>query len=151
MDDYASYYSAALAATVPDSEIRLGVGTEVFGEHFRTPLATVHKFNGWADKFAARSVGLAGGLNRGLRDHYLEAGYKIPVGKGLTVKLVYHWFEPEEGGGEGGTELDLLAAYEINKYLSVIGKYGEYDADNDATGSFAGDKRMFTLDLNFIY
>ncbi|MGJ3241812.1 MAG: alginate export family protein [Opitutales bacterium] len=151
VDDNTSYYAASLSAKLPDTALSLGGGVEVFGEHFRTPLATVHKFNGWADKFAARSLGLAGGLSVGLENYYLETGYMIALGNGLTTKVVYHWFEPSERGGEGGTELDLLASYKINKYFSVIGKYGEYDADANAVAYFAGDKRMLTLELNLVY
>jgi len=150
-DRDATYYAANASTTVPDSTFTFGAGAEVFEEDFRTPFATVHKFNGWADKFAARSLGLGGGLSEGLKDYYVEAGYTIPVGNGVTTKVVYHWFSPKSGGDGGGEELDLLAAYKINRYLSVVSKYGDYEADGDATGYFAGDKRMFTFELNFVY
>ena len=116
---------------------------------FRTPLATVHKFSGFADKFAVPST--TGSISGGLEDIYLYAGYKIPVGNGITTKVIYHDFSPESGSGKGGDEIDLVAAYKLNKHTKAVLKYGDYSADSGATGSFAGDKRMFTFELNFIY
>ena len=141
------YYAADLSTAV--SGITLGAGIEVLEAGFRTPLATVHKFNGFADKFAGRSI--TGGLTDGLEDFYVYAGYKIPVGNGITTKVIYHDFSPESGSGKGGDEIDLVAAYKLNKYTKAVAKYGDYSADSGAAGSFAGDKRMFSFELNFIY
>jgi hypothetical protein len=147
----AGYFAGDLSTAI--SGVTLGVGFEYLEADFRTPLATVHKFNGFADKFAVRSVGLGGGLPLGLEDRYAYVGYKIPVGneKVIPLKVVFHDFSPETGGGEGGTEIDLVASYKINKYLSLVSKYGDYSADSDAVGYFAGDKKMFTFELNFVY
>ena len=141
------YYAADVSTAV--SGVTLGLGIEVLEEGFRTPLATVHKFNGFADKFAKPS--LTGTINGGLEDVYVYAGYKIPVGNGIVTKVIYHDFSPESGSGNGGDEIDLVAAYKLNKYTKAVAKYGDYSADSGATGSFADDKRMFSLELNFIY
>ena len=146
-DKEGDYYAADLSTAV--SGITLGLGIEVLAEGFRTPLATVHKFSGFADKFAVPST--TGTIGGGLEDVYVYAGYKIPVGNGLTTKVIYHDFSPESGSGKGGDEIDLVAAYKLNKYTKAVAKYGDYSADSGATGSFAGDKRMFSLELNFIY
>ena len=138
------YYAADLAGTFKG--VKLGVGMEVLESGFRTPFATVHKFNGFADKFLPLS-----GLANGLEDVYIYASYKIPVGNGIATTIAYHDFSPESGGGQGGTEIDLVAAYKINKYLTAVTKYGDYSADSAATGYFDKDKRMFTFELNFIY
>jgi hypothetical protein len=146
-DKEGDYYAADLSTAV--SGITLGAGIEVLEAGFRTPLATVHKFNGFADKFAGGSI--SGGITDGLEDFYVYAGYKIPVGNGIVTKVIYHDFSPESGSGKGGDEIDLVAAYKLNKYTKAVAKYGDYSADSGATGSFAGDKRMFSLELNFIY
>lgn len=138
------YYAADLAGTFEG--LKLGAGFEIFEPGFRTPLATVHKFNGFADKFLPLK-----GFEDGLEDIYVYASYKIPVGNGIATTIAYHDFSPESGGGQGGTEIDLVAAYKINKYLTAVTKYGDYSADSAATGYFDKDKRMFTFELNFIY
>jgi hypothetical protein len=49
-------------------------------------------------------------------------------------------------------ELDLVASYAMNKYLSVLAKYGDYHSDGGVGGLVgAVNKVMFTLELNFKY
>jgi hypothetical protein len=90
-----------------------------------------------------------------LEDFYLYLAYQIPVGQGIQTKLIYHWFDSESSGSsgqDGGTELDLVASYAINQYLSVLAKYGDYRSDGGIGGLVgAVDKQMFTLELNFKY
>ena len=150
----ASYYAADLAATFTNS-ITVGGGFEIMEGGFRTPLATVHKFNGFADALLP-----VAGFDNGLEDFYVYAGYKIPVGNGIAVKAIYHWFEAESGaasGQDGGEEIDFVASYKVNDYLTLVSKYGDYDSDggigtvggkNNAGGA---DKKMFTFEMNFIY
>lgn len=140
------YIAGDLSMTLANTPLFIGGGVEILDEGFRTPLATVHKFNGFADKFAGTS--LSGGLTSGLEDFYLYASYKIPLGNGIATKVIYHWFEPTTGG-EGGSELDFVASYKINKYFSLVGKYGDYAANSAVAGYFKGDKKIFTFELNF--
>jgi len=71
-------------------------GIEVLGsddnvEAFGTPLATLHKFNGWADVFLNTP-------NEGLQDFYINGGYKIgdigPI-KGVGFNVIYHDFQSD--------------------------------------------------------
>lgn len=148
--DYDARYTAAdLSALCPKTGITFGGGFEIFEPEFRTPLATVHKFNGFADAVNANN-----GYTNGLEDFYVYAGYKIPVGNGISTKVIYHWFDSETSGApgqDGGEELDLVASYKINKYLTLLGKYGDYDTDGGVGNVGTADKKMFTFELNFIY
>ena len=149
LDYDATYYAGDLAATCAKTGITLGSGFEIMESGFRTPLATVHKFNGFADALLP-----LGGFDNGLEDIYVYAGYKIPVGNGIAVKAIYHWFDSESGGASGengGEELDLVASYKINKYLTLVSKYGDYDSDGGVGNAGAVDKKMFTFEMNFIY
>jgi len=69
---------------------------------FSTPLATLHKFNGWADKFLTTPAG-------GLCDASATLGYTAPgLGKAM---IVYHDFETDKamaGKSDLGTEWDML-------------------------------------------
>jgi len=68
------------------------VGIRVKGgsiQAFQTPLATLHAFQGWADKFLATPAD-------GIEDLYVSIATKI---HGANVSLIYHRFNPEVGGG----------------------------------------------------
>jgi len=64
------------------------------GKAFRTPLATLHAFQGWADKFLATPDG-------GIEDLFATVKYK--AGR-WNLTGVYHDFSAETGGGDYGTE-----------------------------------------------
>ncbi len=148
LDYDASYLAGDLAGTYEG--ITLGAGFEILEPGFRTPLATVHKFNGFADALLP-----LGGFTNGLEDFYVYAGYTIPVGNGIKAKVIYHWFDSEAKGAageDGGDELDLVASYKINKYLDIMAKYGDYESDGGVGGGVgAVDKKMFTIEANFSY
>lgn len=132
----------------------VGLGYEVLEGNgtngFSTPLATVHKFAGYADVFLGPTV--TGGLTNGLVDQYVEASYKIPVGNGIAISASYHLFETDENSEDLGDELDIVVAYPINKYLKLVSKYANYKTDNPTTvGYGAVDNELFTFELNFKY
>lgn len=77
------------------------VGRELLGGSaargaFQTPLSTLFKFNGWADKFLTTPP-------EGLLDWYVSGEGQLGP---LTWTLVYHDFRADEGGTRYGTELD---------------------------------------------
>ncbi|MEJ2247003.1 MAG: hypothetical protein P8Y80_13145, partial [Acidobacteriota bacterium] len=81
-------------------------GHEVLGGspdtgQFNTPLATLHIWNGWADKFLTTPV-------NGLKDTYFSLGSN-PKRFGLNV--VFHRFRSETGSLDYGREVDLLLSY----------------------------------------
>lgn len=79
---------------------------------FSTPLATKHKFNGWADKFLGTPAA-------GLNDMNVMVGYKA---KGFGVaKAVYHTFNSNVGSTNYGSELDLLYKTKISSFNNVTG------------------------------
>lgn len=142
----ADYWAGDLSAAY--DAFTLGAGFEVLGDGFRTPLATVHKFNGYADVFLPVT-----GLDGGLQDLYVYVGYKIPVWdeKSIPVKVLYHSFDPDSGSKNYGDEIDFVASYQVNKYVSLMAKYGYYMADDEFVGVGGADKSMFTFDVNFAY
>lgn len=101
----------------------LGGDNAVSGSQFVSPLATLHAFNGWADKF----LGIP---DAGLRDFYL--GVDLPV-SGATASIVWHRFTADDGGANYGTEWNLSIAKELKKGLSVLGKLADFDSEGFAT------------------
>lgn len=147
LDYDASYYAMDLAGIYEG--FTLGGGFEIMESDFRTPLATVHTFNGFADALLPID-----GFTNGLEDYYVYAAYQIPVGNGIDAKIIYHWFDSKSSGklGEdGGEEIDLVASYTFNRYVMMMAKYGDYDTDGGVGNAGALDKKMFTLEMNFVY
>ncbi len=121
--DSANYYLVELGATIKKATVKLGY--EVLGgdgeTSFQTPLATKHKFNGWADKFLTTRP-------EGLVDAYLTATGKVA---GVKLLATYHMFSSDEGGDDYGSELDLLAVKKFGKNYSAGLKYAAYMEGDD--------------------
>jgi len=122
----ATYFALEGGAVV--SGVTLALGNETLGSDdgtygFQTPLATKHKFNGWADKFLKTP-------DSGLSDTYVKAATKV---KGVKLVGFYHMFDAVEGSEDLGSELDLLAVKKIDKTFTVGAKAAFYTAgDNGA-------------------
>ena len=101
----------------------LGGDQNVGGASFRTPLATLHAFQGWADKF----LGTPGA---GVDDLFATVKYKN--GK-WNFTGVYHDFSAEAGSSDWGTEIDLSAGRSLGNGYGVLFKAALYDADQHAT------------------
>jgi len=143
--DYsADYWHAGLNAST--GGFTVGFDYELLGSDngtsFKTPLATLHKFNGWADKFLGTPA-------NGLRDIFATASYKVQgegAMKGMLLKAVYHDFKSDVGDLDYGTELDLLISKKLTKYLTASVKAAFYNSDGFATDT---DKIWFTLAAKF--
>ena len=102
------------------------LGYEVLGSDggaygFQTPLATGHKFNGWADIFLLTPV-------VGLEDLIVTVDAEVGDGK---IMLVYHDFSADESNAlvdDLGSEIDLLYATKIADNYEVGIKYAAYSA-----------------------
>jgi len=101
-----------------------GVGYESLGsdngQGFRTPLATLHAFNGWADQFLATP-------GTGLEDLYLKATYNL---KPWSFQFAYHDFSAESTSDDYGTEIDLSAARGIGERYKLLLKLAAFDTDS---------------------
>lgn len=93
------------------------------GVGFSTPFATLHKFQGWADKFL-------GTPSEGVQDIYVTAKTKV---KGVLFSATYHSLTSDIGNKDWGKELDLVAKYKVNKNYGVLVKYANYSADDKST------------------
>ena len=114
-----------------------GAGQRQQGEsQFRTPLATAHKFNGWADTF------LDNGGPFGLRDAYGYFAPKLPWG--FKGRLVYHQFYSDTGT-KRGTEVNAIMTRKVLKYVNLLAKFAWYKGQNvnDPTGGRADRYRVW--------
>ena len=86
---------------------------------FRTPLATLFKFQGWADAFLETP-------KSGVED---IQGTLSADAWGLNWMAVYHEFHADEGGADYGSEIDLSIGKKFGKTVSLGLRYASYDAD----------------------
>lgn len=90
---------------------------------FSTPLATLHAFQGWTDRFLVTP-------GDGIRDRYLSISTRVA---GVKLAAVYHDFESDEDSYDYGDEWGLLAVRPFAQRYAVGVKYADYDADRNAT------------------
>ena len=125
VDYSADYWALELSKKV--SAINLALGFESLGSDndtgFITPLATLHKFQGFADKFLATP-------DAGVNDLYVKASGKWDS---LGLTAVYHKLDSVQGSIDYGTELNLVATYPLAKKVGLLVKYANYSADDLAT------------------
>jgi len=110
----ATYQQFGLAAGI---EILEGNGVK----GFTTPLATLHKFQGWADKFLTTPA-------NGIEDTYVNALVNLKSVGGLdTLALVvgYHDYQAEHVSADYGSEVNASLAAKFKK-LNFMLKYADY-------------------------
>ena len=122
----ADYYT--LEAGIEAKGVTGKLGYEVLGADddkgaFQTPLATLHKFQGFADKFLTTP-------GDGIEDMYASVFTNI---LGAKVGVIYHDFEAEEGSADYGDEVDLVIAKQVHKNVHLLFKYANYNADDFGT------------------
>lgn len=108
---------------------------------FQTPLATLHKFNGWADLFLTTPT-------TGLEDIYAGAAYKFPKGMllpGLKANVTYHDFNSDVGGFDYGSEWDASLGFKLGP-VGILAKYANYDA-----AAFGTDTEKFWLQAEYSF
>lgn len=101
----------------------LGGDQNVGGASFRTPLATLHAFQGWADKFLGTPA-------EGVDDLFATVKYKYDK---WNFTGVYHDFSAESGSSDWGTEIDVSAGRSLGNGYGVLLKAAFYNADQHAT------------------
>lgn len=144
---YRADYALA-EASLDISAWKIGAGYERLGADkglpftsFQTPLATLHKFQGWADKFLITPP-------NGIQDHYGQAGYgwkKVAGLDTISAQIVYHRFDSARLGQHYGNEWDALLAAKKGRWTATA-KLADYKAD-----AFATDARKLWLQLEWAY
>lgn len=123
------------------------LGYEVLGSDdgmasFTTPLATLHKFNGWNDIFLGGSFNPTA-MPDGLEDIYLSLGSKIA---GIGFSLVYHQYGADQGSADYGDEMGFVAGQGFKNGFSLGLKYSSYEADGFGVDT---DKLWLTAGYKF--
>jgi hypothetical protein len=105
------------------------------GAHaLQTPLATLHAFNGWADKFTTTPAA-------GLEDGWLSATGKL---RKFTWTAAWHDYRADAGSLHYGSEWNLSLARAFGKRWNGMLKLADYRADG-----FARDTRKLWLQFEY--
>jgi hypothetical protein len=118
------------ALTVKAGRETLGGDATRPGRMFRTPLATLHAFQGWADKFLTTPA-------QGIEDTYVGVTGKVA---GVDLQAFWHEYGAEAASRDYGTELNLSAAYRFAGRYEALAKFADYRSDG-----FARDTRKYWL------
>ena len=139
----ASYWSLEGGARM--AGFRVSAGWEKLGADgngsVQTPLATLHKFNGWADVFLTTPPD-------GLEDAYFSVSKtfdKVKRLPGLQTTIAFHQFDSARNNREYGTEWDASAGFRLGKF-GILLKYADYDAR-----SFGADTQKLWLQAEYAF
>lgn len=105
---------------------------------FATPLATLHAFQGWADKFLATPAA-------GLKDTYLNVGATVANIQGV---ISYHNYDSDEGSIDFGDEIN----FSLSKKMGAVvwtAKYAQYSM-GDTNANYTDTTKFWVMaDWNF--
>jgi hypothetical protein len=128
----ADYTLIGVSGTI--SKYTLGIAQETLGadadagKGFTTSLATLHKFQGWADVFLATP-------GTGIEDMYIT--FKAGLPYGLAFIAMYHTFESAENVAPGnssdfGSELDMALTKKWGNGASLQLKYADFSGEENS-------------------
>jgi len=136
--NYAANYSLA-QGVYSFGTVQVEITREVLGSDrntgFRTPLATLHKFQGWADVF----------LNTpedGIED--ISLAFQGGV-ENLTWRVVGHRFAAERGSAGYGHEFDIDVSWQMNERLSFQFRFAAFDANSAAARQYQDVRKAWLI------
>ena len=91
-------------------------GDGIYG--FQRPLATLHAYNGWADRFLSTP-------SDGLVDYFIDGRLAL---KGCVLSAQYHRFDADNGSLHYGDELGLAVSHKFADRFDVMLKYAGHQA-----------------------
>lgn len=151
---FAATYAAAEAG-LDLSNLTVKAGYELLGADIRgrsatggittiamqTPMATLHKFNGWADLFLTTPT-------KGLQDSYAGIAYRfteLPAVPGLNAQVTYHQYGSDVGSLGYGHETDAAVGFRTGPVRWQVA-YADYTARG-----FGVNTRKFWLQSEYSF
>ncbi len=103
---------------------------------FATPFATLHAFNGWADRFLTTPV-------NGLQDTYL--GWNRKWGN-WGASFVWHDFQSDQGNLDYGQEWNASLNWSFQPRWNALVKFADFQADD-----LGADVQKTWLSVEYVY
>ena len=142
------YYLAEITGTFGRYGLKLGnevlQGDGTTG--FATPIATLHPFNGWADKFLTTPA-------NGLDDRYAAMSYTLKEASlfdALSATVVYHEYSTQRLDADLGTELNVQLQAKLQRFSGLI-KYAAYEAHEGRTPAAYQDTTKLWVQLEYVW
>ncbi len=144
----AEAHYAHLNATKSIGSHSFTLGVEHLDAGFKTPLATLHAFNGFADVFVA---GRTAGAHNGLTNTYLS--HSMPICWGIKWVNVLHAMGDNEISNGYGWEYDSVLTKKFDDHFTAIAKFAWFNSEGD---DFIGaapvpDATRFSIELNYMF
>jgi Alginate export len=142
------YFLAELNASL--AGFRAAIGDEIMQGNgtigFATPLATLHLFEGWADKFLTTPA-------NGVKDLYGSLGWSRSNILGLSsisATVFYHRFDAEHVSTSYGSEWDLAVNAKWHHFAGLL-KYAGYSAARTTPTAIAQDTSKLWVQMEYIW
>jgi hypothetical protein len=141
----ADYMLAEIGTKFSGVGVKLGyelLGSDEGNYGFSTPLATLHKFNGWSDQFLNTP-------KEGLTDLYASIGGQVAGGKWAVA---YHNFDADEASvtvDNLGSEIDAVYSKTFTKNYTAGIKLAAYSAGDTTAGKVDTNKVWIWLNAKF--
>lgn len=145
-EDEAMY--AHITATKTFGTQALTLGVESLGQGFKTPLATVHVFNGFADVTDAARLSAA---HNGLTDIYIS--HTTPIFYGIKWMNVLHALGDNKISADYGWEYDSVLTKKFDDHFTAIAKFALFESEGDrySGNSALPDATRFSVELNYVF
>ncbi len=146
-DDDAFYFHGITTKKFGTQSVSVGI--EQLNSGFKTPLATVHIFNGWADVFDA---GRLESNHNGLTDVY--ASHTTPLFYGLKWTNMLHAFGENEISTGYGWEYDSMLVKKFNDNFTALAKFAFFESEGDVytvNGTAVPDATRFSIELTYTF
>jgi hypothetical protein len=141
----ADYLLAEVGTKFSGFGFKLGyelLGSDEGNYGFSTPLATLHKFNGWSDQFLNTP-------KEGLQDIYASVSGTLAGGKWA---LIFHKFDADQASAtvdDLGSEIDAVYKYSFTKNYSGGIKLAAYSAGDAGAGKVDTEKLWIWGNVKF--
>ena len=139
IDYTADYFIVEGSGKVGAITLLLGyesLGSDGGAAAFSTPLATLHRYQGFADIFLNTPA-------NGLQDSYLTVSSSI---NRIALSASLHDYEAQRGGLNYGSEWDVQLSYTLNQHINVQAKFASYTSTD-----FAVDTDKLWLSVNMAF
>jgi hypothetical protein len=121
-----------ISAGVRLNGVRFALAREMLGADssagvaVQTPLATLHAFQGWTDRFL-NTPGL------GVQDTYVSAGGRLGS---VDLLAMWHEYHSDIGNRKLGSEINLQASMNFRSNYSLMLKLADYNSSGFGTDTF---------------